>query len=400
MKFSKLFRERESIILLTFMVTFFIAMIYPTFISTHVMYIPNFVTAWDFLGVDLYDAIIIVKNKSGSYSPLSDYLFLVISKLPHKVTYRLFLLFSLSSITIICFYLLPRISSNYSLNISLIFFILLVSSYGFMFELERGQWNIITFLFIYLSLLFFKRNNVFFSILFITIAIQLKIYPAIFIIMFYKSNLSVKENILFILKLGIINLLLLFSRGWNHFLWYINEIFIYSNDPFCWAGNHSISSFASELSKKSIYLPFLPYVLFILYIICLSIISYLSYKKRMPFYNKYMFFMLTIGSLIIPSVSHDYKLPALGIATLYFLSNTESVFNIKKGFIYLLLLFTIFLTFYSYTNYIGRFNLLILKNKFLLIYFSGIVNTFLCFDEYYNIKKTNYCPNELRNDVS
>jgi len=362
---------------------------------------PKIIPAWDFLGVDLSDTMIIVKNKSGSYSPLSDYLFLILSKLPHKVTYRLFLLVSLSSIIIICFYLLPRLSSNYSLNISAIFFILIVSSYGFMFELERGQWNIIAFLFVYLSLFFLKKDNKIFSIIFITIAIQLKIYPAIFMIMFYKSNISAKENIYFFLKLGIINFLLLFSRGWEHFFWYINEILIYSSEPFCWAGNHSISSFVTELSKKSLYIPSLSYMLFILYIICLTIIIYLSYKNRIPFFNKYLFFMLTIGSLIIPSVSHDYKLPALGIATLYFFLNTESVFSIKKGVIYMFLLFIIFLTFYSYANYIGRFNMLIFKNKFLLIYFSGIINTFLCYNEFHkNKNKINYCSDVLNKDGS
>ena len=80
-------------------------------------------------------------------------------------------------------------------------------SYGFQFELERGQWNLIAFSFSVAAIYLFHRKPKYrwLAYLLFSISVQLKLFPAIFVFTLIEDFSDWKNNIKRIVGLGVIN---------------------------------------------------------------------------------------------------------------------------------------------------------------------------------------------------
>ena len=79
-------------------------------------------------------------------------------------------------------------------------------SYGFQFEAERGQWNLIAFFFSVASIYIFhnRPKHRWLAYLLFTISVQLKLFPAIFVFTLIDDLSDWKNNIRRIIGLGCI----------------------------------------------------------------------------------------------------------------------------------------------------------------------------------------------------
>jgi hypothetical protein len=236
----------------------------------------------------------------------------------------------LLTLILYCFYIIyfPLKFSNRK-KINLIFLLFTITgliSYGFQFELERGQFNIISiFLCVTAIYLFhFKPKYRILSYVLFTISVQLKIYPAIFIFMFIEDWSLWKQNLIRISILIIVNFLSLFILGLNIFNDFIYYVIHFSAYPTAWMGNHSISSFLILITEKSVerlgmkglswtnnYSSSVKLFLLTVFLFLLFWIIYNNIKRKEIGFSKKLFFVCMIGALIIPPISHDYKLALL-----------------------------------------------------------------------------------------
>lgn len=231
-------------------------------------------------------------NKYGNldrniYPPMATVFFSPFTAMAHKDGYAL-----ISFLTLAAMFLLYLQSPQDTL--SLIIFGIGTIAYGMQFEIERGQWNVIALCFAVYALKFWKKNLVLGMILF-TVAIQLKLWPALFVLML---GMNEWKNVAI---LGAVNIALLFSLGWGTFTEFIAAMMAYKPDV--WIGNHSIYSF-TQLSD----IPSWPF-----YAFTVGAIGWAYFTKRLNLLG------CTIGTMLIPSASHDYKLTLLALPVSLFL---------------------------------------------------------------------------------
>jgi hypothetical protein len=244
--------------------------------------------------------------------------------------YTSYVIISVITLIFYGFYLIffsKKFSNRKKLNeIFLLFIITGFISYGFQFELERGQFNIIAiFLCVTAIYLFhFKPKYRILSYILFTFSVQLKLYPAIFIVMFVDDWNLWKDNFKRFLLIGFLNTSALFVLGWNIFIDFFKYVFIFSSTPVTWTGNHSISSFIVLITEKSVErlgMTWLSWTkelgsyakLFILVVFLLTLLwlIYKTIKNKEKGFSKKLFFVCMVGALIIPPISHDYKLSLL-----------------------------------------------------------------------------------------
>jgi hypothetical protein len=257
---------------------------------------------------------------------------------------------------------------KHATGLLVLIFITGLLSYGFQFELERGQFNIIASFLCFLAIWIFHFHNKYRLLAYILFAlsVQLKIFPFIFIVMFINNWQDWKSNIKRILILALVNFLLLFIMGPTVFIDFIEAILAQTVYPAIWQGNHSIRSFVAFFSTSTgnqgwlwgnQYDKTAQFLLLAGTLICILIIIFQAYRQNEQGVNPLLLLACTIGALVIPSVSHDYKLSILAapVALLFssgrFFGNVNSS-RIRLTLIGLLLIFSASYssTLYSFTN--------------------------------------------------
>lgn len=300
-------------------------------------------------------------------------------------------------LTFICFILssliipLLMIKSKERSLIAL-FFVSGLLSYGMQFELERAQFNIITFTFCIAAVYIYHFHHSFrrFAYLLFVIAVQLKLYPAIFIFMFIKDWKDWKGNLRRLIILGLVNFLLLFIAGLQSFLGFVNLVKIQLSNPgLSWTGNHSIKAFLSEfvenngfdlISTESVHF-FQQHIngisnLFLI-IFLASILSAIlrAYRMNQQGIDALLLLTCSIGALIIP-VSNDYTLPIITTPmALAFLTISNNNHEKRKIAIILFLILTT--ASYSALLYPFKYKPLYLQNSFPLLFLLLITSTSL-----------------------
>ncbi len=261
--------------------------------------------------------------------------------------------------------------------------ILAFLSYGFLFELERGQFNTIAYTFAALGVwLFHKKPRLrFLSYVLITVAAQLKLYPAIFALMLVDDWSLWKKNLYRFAGLAAVNFLLLFILGAGIFRDFINNVTLYSSDSISWTGNHSISSFIKLVSEKAVerlgmgWLAWtaaisapLNYFLLGVYLILTGDMIRSAVKRKEKGFSEVLFFACAIGAMIIPPVSHDYKLALLYLpAALILQGYVNKQYNVYFVF---LISFLVSMTMFPYSFkplYLGN-NFPVLFALFILVW--------------------------------
>ncbi len=275
---------------------------------------------WLVSGRNLYDAQYHV------YPPLYAVIFAPLVLLSYPARFYFITLATFTCMVFILLFLpgLMKVGKRYSM--ATFFFLTAIISYGMQFEFERGQYNIIAFTLSFLAIYLFHFHGSFrhLAYLLFSVAIHIKIYPAIFIFMFIKDWRDWKGNLFRFIGLGLFNFALLFTLGAAVFVDFLGAITKYSNDTWSRPYNLSIRSFIYALSHQQV-LPLQPswaawinnnsvlieLSFLIFFLLCLIAVILKAYRNGERPINYDLFLICTIGALIIPAVSIDYKLPLL-----------------------------------------------------------------------------------------
>ncbi len=272
------------------------------------------------------------------YTPLTLAIFTPFLILGYPGYYKLLTVITIFSYILATFLIPLFISSKKDYGFLILFGIMGLFSYGFQFELERGQFNMIAFASCLLAIYIFHYHHKFryFAYLLFSLAVQLKLYPAIFIVMFISNWRDWKNNIRRMIGLGIFNFSLLFVLGYRLFIDFTKQITSRQlNLQSSRFEDISISGFTYYLSEGNLGIP-VQYanligklILALFGVIILTIVIHL-YKSKKKGLNPYLLLVCTIGALVIPTASFDYKLPLLVAPMIIMLNSLPKVDNLYR----------------------------------------------------------------------
>ena len=334
-------------ILIGFLVVYVLLFIFPIFLSPALTmnYLAGYIPNLNPIGNDLTVMVELIEGWVAGdrspytiqfYPPLTYILFAPLLLLENPLTlYRFFTLFTFASYCLVTLWLPLRIIDRRYLSLALLIFVTGLLSYGFQFELERGQYNVFTFLLCLTSIYIFHYHPRYrlLAYLLFSISVQLKLYPAIFIVMLVDDWRDWKKVMIRFAALGAFNLLLFFVMGYQTFWDFLRSVTTQVISP-SWIGvwNHSISSFISVFKQDGFGLVSLEslrvvrqnsawvegslLLAFATLFLCALIFSYL---RKKPGLDPYLLLACTIGALILP-ISYDYTLSILAAPMLLFLS--------------------------------------------------------------------------------
>lgn len=405
----------EYSVLFGLLVSFIFFYLIPTFFLTNErMQTPDTLPLVSPIGVDFVHMLNYVRSwfiehktpyiGSNLYPPLSTYLFFPFILFTTEFSYKAFTIITLITF-VLSFVIISGIISQKKINrgVWLILFIFSLFSYGLAFELERGQFNIISIILTLVSIvLFYKYPRFrFLSYTLFIIAVQMKVYPIIFIVFFIRDWKEWKSGLRRISLLGLVNLGSLFIMGFSVFGDFLTAITAQSKNPTIWAGNHSIKSFVyfsrNLLDEKSsnwvtqIFLNHpvrLEYLLLLISIICFLVIlinSFINYRNKI---NPMLIFGCTILAMIIPSVSHDYKLSILFLPAFLILNEISNwIDNIKIPPIWGMLLLVMISFLFGSTLFSYGYKEGIIKNNFPALFILLLITVGLAIYDFARFQK-------------
>lgn len=320
-------------ILLGFLISYLLFFVRPIFFSSQVMQFPKYVPGINPIGVDLKQMLsyseswFIAKQTpyigANLYPPLASVLFAPLLTVKFSLAYKIVTLVNVLFYVLITLVLPLRIGKARQVSsLLMLFFITGLFSYGFQFELERGQFNVIAASICFIAIWIYHYHNRYRHLAYFlfTISVQLKVFPAIFIVMLITDWHDWKNNIKRFLVLSTVNFALFFALGTSVFLDFIKAIKAQTVSPYIWIGNHSIRSFVTLVSKMASkhgwawvneYSGLVQLALLAIIAVCIFLIMIQAYQQKQNGVDAHLLLACTIGALLIPSVSHDYKLSIL-----------------------------------------------------------------------------------------
>lgn len=346
----------STIIFTTLGISFLLFFIWPTFLNSEGMYIFHQPVAraikpigidghiirtisreWFLNGRSLYEYIIWLPS---SYTPIAHLFHLPTSLLPDSIAMILRTFTLLFSYIYIAYYfpILVRWTDNkFSASLA-IALVLVFFSYGLQFEIERGNSNLIAMALVIASIQLFhfgwkgKKNKAtkIASILLFALGAQLKIYPLIFGIFLITDWRKWGENIRRFLIYGVVFLSGFFILGYSTFLDYLRNFIDMLDYPDCWVGNHSL--FCYLVAVKGIQDPtnsVLYWLYIFFFIFCFILIVYSVYYRK-SILDPGLWVICTIFVCILPSTSHDIKLPLFYTACIYYFVMMERNYENRK----------------------------------------------------------------------
>jgi hypothetical protein len=319
-------------VLLGFFVSFLLFFIYPIFWSAGTMQFPTYVPAAHPIGPDLkiflrYITVWLAKGSQGvgpsPYPPLARLLFAPFILVKASTAYAVATLVSVLCYVLITLVLPLKTSRDRHFStIPMFFFITGLLSYGFQFELERGQFNVIAVCFCFLAIWIYHYKPGIRTLAYVlfTVSVQLKVYPFLFVIMLIHDWRDWKHNIRRIFGLAAANAALLFVLGSAAFRESLRGMTSQMTDPYVWIGNHSVHSFATLAGNYASahgwswleqYARLVELASVALVLVCVFLIMLQAYRKNQQGCNSRLLLACTIAAMLLPAASQDYKLSIL-----------------------------------------------------------------------------------------
>ena len=364
-------------VMIPFVATFIFYYFGPVFLnSLNQMQFPVFVPRFDPIGIDLrwiwqleqdwgQNGFSFSNKGTEHFPPFILLLFVWSSKLSFQDTYKIFSLLTLTLYLVTAIAIPYLIAKKCNLDkkvwlISIPFALFGLTAYGFQFEIERGQWNLVACcLAIWGCYLYWQGSLIYkcFAIALLTIAIQMKLYPAIFILAFFACRKNLNDGVITCFAVFTINIGLLFIFGWNGFVIFLHSVASIAHGTSYGIAQTSISAFLWLISQNHIeYIPLFKFLLVIYSIFLIFTIYLLIFKKSVEqeeFIS--LLVLLTIIGLIVPPHSNDYKLSLMPLILsimspqLVILSSFRDKYKQTIPLVILMLFFG-FSTFYSYAT--------------------------------------------------
>jgi hypothetical protein len=256
------------------------------------------------------------------YPPLAAVVFAPLTALPFPVAYVLMtvatLVAFLSVTVVLPLRVFPQADRAAVWAVALTGF----CSYGLWFEIRWGQFNVLALACAAWGLFVFHRGTGRWARAaaygLFSAAIQLKVFPAIFVWAFAKDARAWRENLARWAALGAANVALLLALGPRVFVDFGDSLKAQAIAPYVWAGNHSIQSFAAWAGR-----PEIAPALFALLAVCgcAALVRAARGGGRSEFAG--LLLMCALGAMLVPGVSHDYKLTTFPMAFAFFVAAAE-----------------------------------------------------------------------------
>lgn len=341
-----------------FFITYIVLFVFPVFLNADrsVNYLTRYLPEIRPIGRDLGFNTSSIKNwLSGSglydfenhyYPPLYAVVFSPFLLLEYPNTFVVMTAITLSSIVVAGLVIPILMIANARREIVALFFITVIFSYGMQFELERGQFNVFAFALSLVAVYIFHRHHSFrlLAYLLISASIQIKLYPIVYVLLLVKDWHDWKGNILRFVGLGLFNFSLLFILGYQVFADFLGALPNLMGAFWIRPYNHSLVSFVNEFAATGFGVfqggvmntvgansELIKSLLTIFYFVCVLIVVVRAYKNNDKDLNLDLLLICTIGALILPSVSIDYKLPLLApsmaLALSYPVKNNVGVYR-------------------------------------------------------------------------
>lgn len=371
------------------------------FLTSDVMPFTPYVPAFDPIGADFKVIInysqMWLENKNPyemgyMYPPFSIIFFAPLTFLPKQASYLVLSL--LTFVAYVVSFSLAFKTTNIKASSYFVIAFVFVSglfSYPLHFEIERGQYNFLVFFLCYLSIYFYYKHSGlrYLGYVLFTLAVQLKVFPFIFCLMFVYDWRNWRRDARRLLVLSLVNALLTVVLGTENLSNFLNAIKPENAQAWVWKGSHSILSFLTWIKiilvedyhfvKIRSYVRPLEYLfLLITCLIALAAVMVVYLKKKREI-NPELFLIVTLAALLIPGISNDYKLPVLYIPFSMFLIETVQKFEMlqKNAFkLYFIGFIIVTSALFFSLNYSYTYKPPFLQNNFpvlfLLLVFCGI----------------------------
>jgi hypothetical protein len=324
-------------ILLAFFIVFGFYFLKPTFLNSahEIQFLLNF-PVLNPIGADLHEYIgftrALLQNGSpyiapNYYPPLESVLFIPLTWTSPDRAYEWMIVINASVFFGLTLVFPLLLSKERRFSATLMFFLISgLFSYGFFFELERGQYDLIVMAFCFsaLYLYHYQPRLHFLAYVLFVISVQIKIYPGIFLLLFATDWHAWKQNLRRWGLLLLANFAGLFVLGPKVFLDFVAALQKQLQVPtYISLVNHSITSFATlairklgpsgDFTKPQLreFTTILQVALLLFILACLAAVIWTAYKRRLSPLNPYVLVVFTIGALVIPSTSHDYVFAAM-----------------------------------------------------------------------------------------
>ncbi|MCX8037573.1 MAG: DUF2029 domain-containing protein [Candidatus Sumerlaeia bacterium] len=266
--------------------------------------------------------------RGNTYPPLEAVFFVPLLGMNFHAAYAVLTLISAGCFLLITWMLPVLMEARRRLTPAILFFVGTgMFSHGLLFELERGQFNVIAMALCLAGvyLFHFQRRWRPAAYALFTLSVQLKVYPAIFVFLLVDRWRDWKINLKRAGLIGAANFACLFILGPGRFVEFVTRTIQKMSDPSLWPGNHSIHCF-SVTAQQMLHIPgaLLSPVLYLATLALLATIMVLSVRRNWEGFHPHLLVGCTIGALIIPSLSHDYTLSFLPAPLAMFFSRTWS----------------------------------------------------------------------------
>lgn len=361
-------------VLAGFLLVYFLLFVRPIFLNPELAmnYLAGYVPNINPIGNDLTVMVDQIKEwvSTGQspydvqfYPPLTYIIFapLLLIK-DYSSLYTFFTFFTFLSYCLLTLVLPLKLIEKKDYPLALLLFITGLFSYGFQFELERGQYNVFTFLLCLISIYIFHHYPKYrlLAYLLFSLSVQLKLYPAIFIVMFVDDWRDWKNVIFRFVGIGLFNLLLFFAMGYQTFWDFVRSVSAQVVNP-TWFGvwNHSVSAFVSSVKEDGLglvswetlrllrhnagWIEAILLIVFIALFACSLVISHLRKESGL---DRYLLLACTLGALVLP-ISYDYTLSILTAPMLLFLSGIPVMNTARQKLASILLILGISLAYFS-----------------------------------------------------
>jgi hypothetical protein len=326
-------------VLVGFLIVYFLFFLSPIFLNAErIMYYPNkYIPNFNPIGLDIRDVTRYLENwlvegrspyadKFIAYPPLVMALFTPLLLIGYPAYYYVI------TFTTLLFYLVStllvplRIFRGKNNSLILFLFALGMFSYGFQFELERGQSNIIAFSLGLIAVYLFhsRRDLDYLAYLLFSIGLQMKIYPAVLIVMFVRDWRDRKGNIRRMDGLLLFNIALLFILGPRLFRDFLGAVSSQQGYEVAQPVNNALNGYVAYLASGDFtllsshtvamirqYQGQVKLLLLAVLGLCLLLVLLSSYLQRRTGLNASLLVICTVFAMVIPALSNNYKLPIL-----------------------------------------------------------------------------------------
>jgi hypothetical protein len=319
-----------------FIVTYLYFFIRPIFLNPdHVMKYLHYVPGSDPIGYDLNMVLSFTRAwmagdnpyfGQGFYPPLVWALFAPLVPLEPAQAFGI-----VTGVTLLCTLILTAgipvwmNQDGYSPAVLLVIVLTGLFSYGLQFELERGQFSVWAMMLALMAVWLIHYHHRFRWVAYalLSLAIQLKIFPAIFALMLIRDWKAWRENLKLLVGLGAANLALFLVLGPRVFMQFLDGLTKWTTTGMPWRGNHSIHSFVStavnalttlqpgSFSWMPAYEGLARGLLLMLVLGALGVTVVRAYRHPASGPSAYLLLACALTALLVPSFSNDYKLSML-----------------------------------------------------------------------------------------